>query len=144
MLKKKNKSSVIMKGWWKERQQNISFLFGEVKGVCAVKVCRHSPVNLWLKYTNVTAFPFFFHSIRGFWSFSVLNSQESTASGRTENSSNFSHYLLLLHVVLFVTTMYSWKREETHFLCSFPHVFSMKWHFHENTLKYMFYMVYCH
>lgn len=47
----------------------------------AVKECRQSPVNLLLKYTNVTAFPFFFHSILGFWSFSVLNSQESTASG---------------------------------------------------------------
>lgn len=41
----------------------------------------HSLLNLLLKYTKVTAFPVLFHSIRGFWSFSVLNSQESTASG---------------------------------------------------------------
>lgn len=67
------------------------FPLGQSWGSCAGRVCQHSLVNLWLKYTNVTAFPFFFHSIRGLWSLSVLNSHLSTASGRT----NSKIYLLI-------------------------------------------------
>lgn len=86
-LKEKINQRVIIGGRWEESSKTSAISAQRIKYIWAVTVF-HWPVNLWLKYTNVTPFPFFFHSIRGFGSFSVRNSQASTASEDRQRSRN--------------------------------------------------------